>query len=186
MNSEPLSESIPWRRKGSVWRIASRACCTRAAPGPGPPGSRPRWCGCPSDSGSARTPRRPIPAVRHQIDLGEAGDGDVPVVGPQRNVMLQQRSGLRAPVPPLGAAAWSPPAAGPSGGTQAAELSGTPGGSRKRGRAQGSQRGRSAFSRPTRDSRRPPRSRPAPGSPGSPYVGGRRRRRGRPGRGRAR
>ena len=34
MNSEPLSESMPWSRKGSVCRIASSACCTACWPRP--------------------------------------------------------------------------------------------------------------------------------------------------------
>ena len=38
-----------------------------------------------------------FPAMRHEVDRGEARDRDVPPVGPQRDVVLQQRPGL---VPP--------------------------------------------------------------------------------------
>ena len=43
----------------------------------------------------------PGPAVRHEVQFREVGDGDVPAVGFQRNVVLEQRPGLGAPVAPL-------------------------------------------------------------------------------------
>ncbi len=36
----------------------------------------------------------------HQVHLGEAGLGDVPVIGLARNVVLQQRAGFGAPIQP--------------------------------------------------------------------------------------
>lgn len=38
-----------------------------------------------------------IPGVGHQVNLGEAGDLDVPAVGLERNLMLEQRPRFRAP-----------------------------------------------------------------------------------------
>lgn len=59
-----------------------------------------------------------VAAVGHQVDLGEAGDGDVPPIGSQRNVLLQERPRLRAPV--------APGLAGPPGGRQpSVHLAGT-------------------------------------------------------------
>jgi hypothetical protein len=40
-------------------------------------------------------------AMRDQVDLRKAGGGHVPAVGAQRNVMLEQRAGLRAAIHPL-------------------------------------------------------------------------------------
>ena len=119
MNSEPLSESMPWSRKGSVCRIASSACCTACWP-------RPRTARVSTQvvwmsvrfRECANSPSPDVAAVRHQIDLGEAGDGDVPPIGPERNVMLQERPRLRAPVPPR-------PAGAPVGRQPSVHLAGT-------------------------------------------------------------
>ena len=43
----------------------------------------------------------PVAAVGHEIDLGEARDGDVPPVGPQGDVVLQERPRLGPPVRPV-------------------------------------------------------------------------------------
>ena len=59
-----------------------------------------------------------VAAVGHQVDLGEAGDGNVPPIGPQGNVMLQERPRLRAPVPPH-------PAGAPVGRQPSVHLPGT-------------------------------------------------------------
>jgi hypothetical protein len=40
-------------------------------------------------------------AVGDQINLGEARRGDIPAVGLERDVVLEQRAGLRAPIQPL-------------------------------------------------------------------------------------
>ncbi len=45
-------------------------------------------------------PIRSIARVRHEIDLGVAGHCDIPAVRLQRNLMLEQRPGLRAPILP--------------------------------------------------------------------------------------
>ena len=41
-----------------------------------------------------------VARVTHQVHLGEAGLGDVPVIGLDQNVVLQQRAGFGAPIPP--------------------------------------------------------------------------------------
>ena len=44
-----------------------------------------------------------IAGVGHQVDLGEAGDLDIPAVGLQRNLVLEQHPRARAAVLPFAA-----------------------------------------------------------------------------------
>ena len=74
MNSEPLSESIPRRRKGSAWRISSSAFWTRPSL---LPEDRPRLHPRRVDVGHiervGELPVGAIPAMRDQVELREPG-----------------------------------------------------------------------------------------------------------------
>ena len=48
-----------------------------------------------------------VARVTHQVHLGEAGLGDVPVIGLDRNVVLQQRAGFGAPYSRRRIVRWS-------------------------------------------------------------------------------
>jgi len=98
MNSEPLSESMPRSRKGRRARSSSSAACT--AVGSCQHGRRFHPGGV--DVGEVQRMHElavsEAAAMGDEVNLGEAGGGDVPPVGLYRDVMLEQAARLGASI----------------------------------------------------------------------------------------
>src|SRR2546426_4918474 len=102
MNSEPLSESMPRNRKGSAWRSSSSAVWTTIwlLPSTAAVSTHVVWMSV-RFSECTNSPVAQAAAVDHEVDLGEAGNGHVPPIGLERDVVFEQGAGLGAAVQPL-------------------------------------------------------------------------------------
>lgn len=99
MNSEPLSESRPWRGKGRASAISATAARTPVCPRPLPrAGLDPGALDIGEIEGVDELAVGRVPGVRDQIRLGEAGRGDIPPIGLEGDVVFEQRPGLGAAI----------------------------------------------------------------------------------------
>ena len=88
---EPEGERLSPGLQGLLHRVL--------APAQDRPGFHPGGVDVREVQGVGELPVARLPAVGHQVDLGEPGDRAVPPVGPEGNVLLQKGARLRAPVP---------------------------------------------------------------------------------------
>jgi hypothetical protein len=98
-----IVESIPRRPKGKAWRNSLSAPCTAAwlLPSTAAVSTQVVWMSVRLGEWT-NSPSTQAPALRNQIDLREARLRDIPAIGLEWDVVLEQRPRFRPPVQPLG------------------------------------------------------------------------------------
>ena len=99
MNSEPLSESMALSAKGRAARMSSSAAWTRACPLPEHRSRlHPRRVNVGQIQRVQELAHRAVPRVRDQIDLRRARPLHIPMIGLDRDLVLEERARLRSAV----------------------------------------------------------------------------------------